>query len=376
MEESDNAALNEVAENLARALEEAASEEQKRSWRSTPDTTFIYTDELREFLNLKESKILMCDEKAEELARNGTESDITGLYLKAFEELRNSYPCITVEGVWRTIRGSIHSKCSDGQRIAEEIKRLGNLKSLDRVNKSEESILPKEYNYPCLPLCLIDAVWSIGAQYRAVQNVIDRYWRYLASSNMKGVSSSDSWEDAERCVLDNRHTIEDLIELFESLPNATNSPSHISKEEAEANAFADKVARNRQRTSTTSGILKAQAVLECAKVLKRFGITKIDDFKKSVKNPEKLSEIEKEFAGVPGQGSGISFRYLGMLCGSDTIKPDRHILAFLKDTLDREIKKEEASDIFQQARKELEAEGVDISLREMDYLVWNSRANA
>lgn len=35
--------------------------------------------------------------------------------------------------------------------------------------------LPSEYDYSCLPLCILDAVFSIGVKYKSVENVISRF---------------------------------------------------------------------------------------------------------------------------------------------------------------------------------------------------------
>jgi hypothetical protein len=39
--------------------------------------------------------------------------------------------------------------------------------------------LNREYGYRCLPLCVIDAVWSFGVRYEGVKNVVQRYCNYF-----------------------------------------------------------------------------------------------------------------------------------------------------------------------------------------------------
>ena len=36
----------------------------------------------------------------------------------------------------------------------------------------EAEILPDEYRYSCLPLCLLDAIFSIGVTYRSTHNTV------------------------------------------------------------------------------------------------------------------------------------------------------------------------------------------------------------
>ena len=39
--------------------------------------------------------------------------------------------------------------------------------------------LSDEYYYSCLPICIIDAVYSIGVTYKSVQNTVSRYADYF-----------------------------------------------------------------------------------------------------------------------------------------------------------------------------------------------------
>lgn len=46
---------------------------------------------------------------------------------------------------------------------------------LDVFKDKKEYELPTEYNYCHLPLCVIDAVFSIGVRYQGVTNTISRF---------------------------------------------------------------------------------------------------------------------------------------------------------------------------------------------------------
>ena len=104
--------------------------------------------------------------------------------------------------------------------------------------------LPDEYSYSCLPLCLLDAVFSIGANYKSTQNVVDRFCDINNLEKFK----SDTSED---------YTIKEFIDYIDKTG---------------VQSFAENVIKNTQRTSSTNGILKAEAVLECAKVFERNSI--------------------------------------------------------------------------------------------------------
>lgn len=51
--------------------------------------------------------------------------------------------------------------------------------------------LPDEYNYSCFPLCLLDAVFSIGANYRSTQNVVSRFCEINNLEIFKSDTSKD-----------------------------------------------------------------------------------------------------------------------------------------------------------------------------------------
>ena len=88
----------------------------------------------------------------------------------------------------------------------------------------------------------------------------------------------------------NQDTIENLVNRIEDLS---------------INKFTEKVFQNRQRTSTKSGILKTEAVLMFAKILIKSGISSFKDVEKLFKSEDLENKIKK----IPGQKSGISFKY-------------------------------------------------------------------
>ncbi|MGN1419031.1 MAG: helix-turn-helix transcriptional regulator [Acutalibacteraceae bacterium] len=205
----------------------------------------------------------------------------------------------------------------------------------------ENFSLPEEYNYSCLPLCLIDAIFSIGVNYYSTRNTVLRYCEKVGIEPYK---KSNQKKDIH-------YTTSDLIAEIQS--------SGIEK-------FAAETIKNRQRTSSKNGILKAEAVFECAKKFKEFGIETKADFN------SKCNNIETEYKSVKGQSSGISFQYLKMLCGNENIlKPDRHILRFLSEFFDRNIEKEEAQQIMEDILNILQTSYPNLTIRELDYLIWN-----
>lgn len=194
------------------------------------------------------------------------------------------------------------------------------------------AMLPPEYFYKSLPLALIDAVFSIGVTYASTRNTVERF----------GLSQRPGWE-LYRWEEGHERTVEDFL-------NAVNGrrPDELAK-----HAYG-----NRQRTSSRSGILKAEAVSRCALVLRRHGIDRFSDTQRLHGN----AELERDFRTVPGQASGISFGYFKMLCGDDEgIKLDRHIQAFM-----------DRHGIAGIAELKSIAGELEISPRRLDYAIWQT----
>ena len=220
-------------------------------------------------------------------------------------------------------------------------------KELEENFDLDEIELPDEYRYSSLPLCLIDAIFSIGVKYSSTKNTVMRYCDYY---HIQKYRDSEDYLPVEQ-----QHILSELIKNIK---------------EAGTEYFAEKIVKNRQRTSSRNGILKSKAVLECAELLSSYGIETLNDFR------DKMNiEIEKEFCKVKGQTSGISLAYLKMLCGDpNTIKPDRHILRFLNSYFDEEIRIEDAQHIFNELINRLRIKYNKINARQLDYLIWSFMA--
>lgn len=169
----------------------------------------------------------------------------------------------------------------------------------------EIPVLADEYRYASLPLCVIDAVFSIGVRYTSTQRVVENFcdhteWvRYATSRDGRRVGTNG---------------IAELVAIFDK----------FGCEEMARSVFG-----NRQRTSSRSGILKSEAVHLFCQALTMAGIGTFAD----------LSTDRREFAeamilGLPGQSSGIAFDYFMMLAGDDNlVKPDRMVQRFVGQAL-------------------------------------------
>ena len=210
----------------------------------------------------------------------------------------------------------------------------------------EGAALSASYYYDSLPLCVIDAVFSIGVKYTGVKNVVRNYCSYY------GLRIYNPDQDD----LGDVHTVSQLV--------ANITDAGIQKS-------ADIIFNNHQRTSSRNGILKAEAVLEFAKVLQKNGIENIADFRS-----KGLSEgAVKEILEIPGQKSGLALRYFCMLAGDDTqAKPDRHVLRFIQQVTGEKCSVQQAYELLVGTVDLLKPVYPHLTVRLLDYTIWNYMA--
>lgn len=229
---------------------------------------------------------------------------------------------------------------------------IANLTShLERELVLSDCSLPEEYFYSSPSLCVIDAVFSIGVRYEAVRNVVKRYCNHFDTR----IYRSDRSILPEQC---HQESISMLAERIRKIG---------------AGVFSSQILMNRQRTSSKSGILKAEAVYQFADTLYRHGINTFQDisqFHKSDDENRKIS-LNKSITAIPGQRSGISLDYFWMLSGSDDlIKADRMITRFLEGALGCHIDPPAARDLLRAASTELQKRYPSMSPRLLDYKIW------
>ena len=152
-----------------------------------------------------------------------------------------------------------------------------------------------------LALCVIDSIWSLGIRYQTVEKVLDRY---LIARGHRGL------EDAQICS----DGPGDLLEWLRSQSGGSGS----------SDRFAE-IVGNRNRTSSTNGVLKSEAVVQACTLLNSMGINTTADLisQAHVVEPRWLTEVK-------GQASGISWKYLLMLAGQSGVKPDRMVKRFMQ----------------------------------------------
>jgi hypothetical protein len=201
------------------------------------------------------------------------------------------------------------------------------------------------YGYQNVPFCIINSVFSIGAKYTGVKNVVQRYADYFQLNAVNAETQTSSLYHVKL-------TVSDFIRTFDEMG---------------VERMVSEVFKNRQRTSTRNGILKAEACRRVAGVLQAGGIELITDLEKFQQTPS----IERNFREIPGQKSGISFVYLLMLMGDQSrAKPDRQVLRFLRSALGTRVNVEDVQPLFEQTVGILKQGHPDVTVRGIDQQIW------
>ena len=212
---------------------------------------------------------------------------------------------------------------------------------LTGIEKDENLYFPHS-----LPICIFDAVFSIGIRYEMARKAWINYSKYfnLAFKEMQ------NFENGE--IDNNEHTIDDFIKNFHSFKNVDD--------------FLSQTGVSRHRTSSRNGILKIEAVFQIAEIMKSLGINTVQDFRSY---PDR-KDLDDKIRNVKGQRSGIMLKYLYMLAGSpDICKPDRHIMYFYK-TYYPDIEQNQIQELMNQTVKCLKPDYPDLTVRMLDNAIW------
>ena len=164
---------------------------------------------------------------------------------------------------------------------------------------------PRERRWTSLSFCIVDAVWSIGANY---DNVVVPLVRKKFAAK---------FEVTEPTVPASQPVPEDPLPLANLNDLTTDSLTNLM---------------NRQRTSTRGGILKADAVLRHIAVFREHDVETMHDALALFCDLERFDKVDKALRSIPGEGGyGIRRNYLWMTIGQDDlIKPDRMVLRWLE----------------------------------------------
>lgn len=199
--------------------------------------------------------------------------------------------------------------------------------------------------YKSLPLCIIDAVFSIGVKYTSVMKAEENFISYFKLNIPRTYP------------VKSEYTVNDFISHMDSIGSFEKAATYVFK--------------NSQRTSSRKGILKAEACYLVAKVFQKHNINTLNKFN----NYTNKLALDADILKVKGQRSGIMLKYLYMLAGDyNLIKPDRHMVRFINKefpNLTMDVKDHAAiKNIIEQTVLVLSAKYPNLTPRFLDYLIW------
>jgi hypothetical protein len=154
--------------------------------------------------------------------------------------------------------------------------------------------------YPdSLALCIIDSIYSTGARYSSVVNIINRYRGYRKQRG--GDADTDGTDELAATIT----------------------------EAGGPDAWGTQIG-NRRPTSTKPGApLKAETVATLVAVLPVHGVRATTDLTIAATKPDTLKDIERAWRATPGQRSGITWDYALMLAQIPGVKADRMVIRYV-----------------------------------------------
>lgn len=157
--------------------------------------------------------------------------------------------------------------------------------------------------YPhSLALAIIDSIFSTGSHYQSVTNVVSAYRAYRLGQG----------GDADR------DGTKELLATFEEAGGSA--------------GWADLVNNRKPAHTQANAPLKAEVILRAAEALQnKLSITTRDEVHAAYTTDETLTELKKTWLRLPSQSSGVTFNYFLILCGFQSVKPDRMVVRFVEE---------------------------------------------
>ena len=153
--------------------------------------------------------------------------------------------------------------------------------------------------YPhSLGMAMLDAIWATGARYAITRGVLARYVSSRRSQR------ADPYHD----------NVSDLLSEYER--------------HGGVDGFIEEVGTRNRVSTQPRAELKGVVVHQAALAFSELGVDTAQQFIAAQGTP--LGEVlETRWRSLPGQRSGISWRYLRMLVGLEDVKPDPMVVRFV-----------------------------------------------
>ncbi|MGV9709964.1 heme peroxidase [Gordonia sp. NPDC003424] len=176
---------------------------------------------------------------------------------------------------------------------------LAVLEAAIRVDLGDPAMWPAPDGYrESLALCVIDAIYSMGAHFESSASVVDRYVDYRRQAG------ADVYADG----------LQELLLTFEQLGGEEN--------------WADTIGIRRMTANGAGPAIRAQAVHRVAQEFVARNVSTTDDLRLAILHG-RGPELKREWCAVPAQWSGVTWNFALKLAGIPGIKADptitRHV---------------------------------------------------
>jgi len=203
------------------------------------------------------------------------------------------------------------------------------------IDLGPETSWPEPVLLESLAQCVMNSIYSTGNRSESVIRVLDRY------RNRRREAGHDPALDGP-------------AELVAEI-NACGGPEGFSE-----------ALDNRWRAwSSKTAPLKTQVIQQAAELLSEMSVSTREQLEAALKEPTTKDALKRGWLGLPGQRSGITWRYFLMNTGMPGIKPDRMITRWTTRTLGRPTTPAEAEELLLNAANQL-----GIQARHLDHALW------
>lgn len=191
-----------------------------------------------------------------------------------------------------------------------------------------------------LALSIIDSIYSTGSKYKAVVNVVNAYRAHRKAQG----------GDADR---------DGTSELLQTFKEAGGSAE-----------WAELVNNRKPAHTKKNAPLKAEVIRLAAELLegKELQITTQDELRAAYAKKESRKKLKDAWLDLPSQKSGVTYNYLLILAGFQSVKPDRMVIRFVAKHAGLDAKKltpMETADLIQKV-----AELYPTQPRRLDHVIW------
>jgi hypothetical protein len=191
-----------------------------------------------------------------------------------------------------------------------------------------------------LALSIIDSIYSTGSNYKAVVNVVNKYRAYRKAQG----------GDADR---------DGTSELLQTI-----------KEAGGCAGWAELVNNRKPAHTKKNAPLKAEVIRMAAELLEgeELQITTQDELRAAYAKKESRKKLKDAWLDLPSQRSGVTYNYLLILAGFQSVKPDRMVIRFVAQHAGLEAKKRtpmETAELITQVAKLYPTQP-----RRLDHVIW------